>query len=74
LRRGLQDLVIPGRAYYMDCSDAFSDRLYTTFADIWHFADPGHVLLSRTLRQKLEPILANVQARRTIPAPLIARS
>ena len=31
---------------FLDCSDVFSAEVPTTFADLWHFADPGHQLLA----------------------------
>ena len=58
--RGLED----ERTRFVDCSDAFSGEAATTFTDIWHFADPGHRLLSRCLAEGLVPMVREVVARR----------
>lgn len=39
--RALED----DQTQFLDCSNVFSDESTTTFADIWHFSDPGHQLL-----------------------------
>ena len=54
--RGLED----ERTRFVDCSDAFSGEATTTFTDIWHFADPGHRLLSRCLAEGLVPMVDEV--------------
>jgi lysophospholipase L1-like esterase len=74
LRMGLQRLCMPGKVFYMDCSDAFANRPFTTFADIWHFGDPGHNLLAREMALKLEPLLHPEEVRRKlIPVSKTAR-
>ena len=64
MRAGLRGLEDPQGTRFVDCSDAFSGEAPTTFADIWHFADPGHRLLSRCLAGGLVPMVREVVARR----------
>jgi lysophospholipase L1-like esterase len=52
--RGLED---EAGTRFVDCSDALSEERATTFADIWHFADPGHRSLARCLADGLLPVL-----------------
>jgi len=59
--RGLEDAQ---GTRFVDCSDAFSGEAATTFTDIWHFADPGHRLLSRCLAEGLVPMVREAVARR----------
>ncbi len=58
--RGLEDEA----TRFVDCSDAFSGEAATTFTDIWHFADPGHRLLSRCVGEALVPMVREAAARR----------
>ncbi len=46
----------PG-TFFVDCSDAFADETATTFADYWHFSDPGHTLLAQCLVNGIAPVL-----------------
>ena len=64
--RGLED---DRGTRFVDCSDAFSGETPTTFTDIWHFADPGHRLLSRCLAEGLVPMVREVAASRTSARP-----
>jgi hypothetical protein len=48
---------LPG-TYFVDCSAALSNENATTFADYWHFSDPGHTLLSQCLVEGIAPVLA----------------
>ena len=59
VREGLRRVAGPQGAYFIDCSGAFDAETATTFADIWHFPDPGHRLLAECLARELEPILAH---------------
>jgi lysophospholipase L1-like esterase len=48
---------LPGTDF-IDCSAALSNENATTFADYWHFSDPGHTLLSQCLVDGIAPVLA----------------
>lgn len=50
-------LAAPPRTHFIDCSHVFDHEAHTTFADFWHFADPGHEILGRFLAEHLQPIL-----------------
>lgn len=63
MRVGLRGLEDDQGARFVDCSDAFSGEAATTFTDVWHFADPGHRLLSRCLGEALIPMAREVVAR-----------
>jgi lysophospholipase L1-like esterase len=52
LRAGLSTLAEEG-VYLVDASDVLSGEQETTFADLWHFSDPGHELLARFIAQSL---------------------
>jgi hypothetical protein len=58
VRDGLRRLAGPKGAYFVDCSGALDGETATSFADIWHFPDPGHELLAECLANGLLPILA----------------
>jgi lysophospholipase L1-like esterase len=61
MRVGLADLADrPGEAF-VDCSRIFDGETSTTFADLWHFSDPGHEILARRLVQGLAPVLRAAQ-------------
>ncbi len=64
MRVGLRGLEDTQGTRFVDCSDAFSAEAATTFTDIWHFADPGHRLLSRCLAEGLVPMVREAVARR----------
>jgi len=61
LLRGLRDMSVPHQVYYMDCSGAFDRTRFTTFTDIWHFADVGHARLAEYMTVKLDPILRDIE-------------
>jgi lysophospholipase L1-like esterase len=64
MRAGLRGLEDARGTRFVDCSDAFSGESATTFTDIWHFADPGHRLLSRCIGETLVPMVREAVARR----------
>jgi len=64
MRAGLRGLEDAQGTRFVDCSDAFSGEAATTFTDVWHFADPGHRLLSRCLAEGLVPMVRETVARR----------
>jgi len=58
MREALADLAQEPGTFFVDCSGAFADEKATTFADYWHFSDPGHSLLARCLVDGIAPVLA----------------
>jgi lysophospholipase L1-like esterase len=57
VRRGLLALCAGGRAHCLDVAGVFDAERATTFTDMWHFTDPGHVALADALARQLAPIL-----------------
>jgi len=57
MRSQLAALADGSRARFLDCSEALNGEKATTFADIWHFGDPGQRLLGRCLAEGLSPVL-----------------
>jgi lysophospholipase L1-like esterase len=57
IRTGLRDLARGEDTTFIDCSGLFDGERATTFTDLWHFADPGHVLLAEGLAPALLPVL-----------------
>lgn len=43
--------------HVLDASRIFASERVTTFADLWHFSDPGHAILGRAMARKLARIL-----------------
>ncbi len=43
---------------FLDLSRIFDGESATTFADMWHFSDPGHEIVAEAMADFLEPILA----------------
>jgi len=64
MRDGLRGLSSHPGTTVVDCSDAFSGEVATTFTDIWHFADPGHRLLADCLAAGLLPVLDSEMSRK----------
>lgn len=58
MRLGLQELIIPGKVWLIDCSGVFDEEIYTTFTDIWHFTDVGQAILAQFLANKLSVIFS----------------
>lgn len=54
LRDSLAELGREPGVFTLDASRLFGDESATTFADMWHFADPGHVLLAKKLSGAIE--------------------
>jgi hypothetical protein len=54
---GLRKLVSTDGMYYVDLSHIMDDETVTTFADAFHFSDPGHELLAIAMTRSLLPIL-----------------
>ena len=63
LRAGLQALCRDGRARCADTGGVFDGEEATTFTDAWHFADPGHALLSDALAGPLTDLLSQMPPR-----------
>ncbi len=57
LRAGLFELSQMDGVDYFDASGVFDNEQETTFADLFHFSDPGHTLLAQELSRRLAPIL-----------------
>ncbi len=47
-------------SFFIDCSGIFNDEEVTTFADQWHFSDPGHKILAAKLARELLPVLQQI--------------
>lgn len=62
IKAGLKKLSNQENAYYIDCSDVLNNERVTTFADLWHFSDYGHVLLAQKLAGHLVPVLNTNQS------------
>jgi hypothetical protein len=45
------------KVHLIDCTGVFDEEKTTTFADFWHFSDPGHELLAQHLARQLGPII-----------------
>jgi lysophospholipase L1-like esterase len=57
MRAGLRELAQFDGMSFIDCSDVFDAERATTFTDLWHFPDPGHVLLAERLAPRLLEVL-----------------
>jgi len=58
IKQGLQSIVeTEDNAFFLDCSDIFADETATSFCDIWHFADSGHIILADGISKKLLRLL-----------------
>jgi hypothetical protein len=44
-------------SFFIDCSGVFNDEQCTTFTDLWHFSDPGHLLVAEIFFNKLFRII-----------------
>ena len=53
IKDDLKKLSKQENAYYIDCSDVLNNERVTTYADLWHFSDPGHALLAQKLAERL---------------------
>lgn len=49
--------------YFLDLSKAFDDEKTTTFADMWHFSDPGHRIVAEKMAAFLGPIINDLDKR-----------
>lgn len=56
IRDGLSKLHDGSGAYFVDCSNVLAKEEETTFTDLWHFSDPGHVLLGEHLGTRVYEI------------------
>lgn len=58
MKQGLRAMVREESMFaFSDCSGVFDNETATTFADQWHFSDPGHELLAQNLSFALVPLL-----------------
>ena len=57
MREALAALAQGPGVHFVDCSGAFANEKATTFADYWHFSDPGHSLLAQCLVDGIAPVL-----------------
>ncbi len=68
MRRGLETLSGEDPSiHFLDCSRAFDEERSTTFADLWHFSDPGHEILGEALAATLAEILEQRNATGLLP-------
>ena len=58
MRRGLAARAATGAFRFLDCSRLFDVDAQTSFADLWHFGDPGQVLLGRAIASEVAAMLA----------------
>lgn len=57
MRQAMEDLTqLDQNAHFLDLSRIFNGETTTTFADMWHFSDPGHEIVAREMADFLEPI------------------
>jgi lysophospholipase L1-like esterase len=47
--RSAMNALVGSGAYFLDLSRAFNGETATTFADMWHFSDPGHRIVAERL-------------------------
>ncbi len=64
MRQGLAALARSPGVLFVDCSNAFAAEHATTFADLWHFSDPGHDLVAACLSRDLLPVLKGLARER----------
>lgn len=57
LREGLAALARQDHVTFLDLSRRFDAERETTFADLWHFSDPGHALVGEALADSALSIL-----------------
>jgi len=57
MRVGLLELAERRELYFLDGSRILSDEPETTFADMWHFSDPGHEILAEFMTEPVASIL-----------------
>src|SRR5207253_430412 len=57
MRRELGNLARSPGVHYLDCSRVLAEERHTTFADLWHFSDPGHAILGRAIAEKISAIV-----------------
>ncbi len=61
IRKGLKALADRSpSSFFIDCSGIFNNEKVTTFADQWHFSDPGHEILAAKLARDLLPVLEQI--------------
>lgn len=65
MRRRLLALSERPGIYFIDCSRALSRAMVTTFADLWHFADAGHLLLARCVKGEVLSVVRSAVAGRS---------
>jgi lysophospholipase L1-like esterase len=58
---GLRQLAKDQWSTFIDCSGVSDNEKATTFADQWHFSDPGHELLATKLAEELLPLLREIE-------------
>ena len=58
IRAELRKLASTDKLYYFDLSHIMDDETVTTFADAFHFSDPGHEMLAVAMTRALLPIYA----------------
>jgi lysophospholipase L1-like esterase len=58
---GLEQLAKDRWTTFIDCSGVCDNERATTFADQWHFSDPGHALLATKLAEELLPALREIE-------------
>ena len=57
MRQGLRQLTQDNGGQFVDLSGIFDDEMHTTFADAFHFSDPGHEILAETLAKEILHVL-----------------
>jgi hypothetical protein len=53
MRRGLEERAALGTLRFLDASRLFDHETATTFADMWHFSDPAHVILGTAMARAI---------------------
>jgi lysophospholipase L1-like esterase len=72
MRAALAALALLPETTFIDCSAALAGESATTFADYWHFSDPGHTLLARCLVDGIAPVLADYSGTVHVEASAVA--
>ena len=57
MRAGLARLAQHPAVDFLDASTLFAGESATTFADMWHFSDPGQAILARAVARRIQPLL-----------------
>ena len=57
IRHGLREHAAVEGFRWLDCSRVFDQERATTFTDLWHFSDPGHEILGKTMAREIAAML-----------------